>query len=137
MAKNHYCERCKGNKESHFMSGVMFGTLLGGIVGLLFAPAPGTKTRKKLKEVSEDLSEKGNKALEEAKEVVEDVKTAAAPLVEELEKNMAPVLKKAKAQGKDVQFQVLEKVEQLVDEVEDTAEDAGKSMKKFFKGVKK
>ena len=137
MARKHYCEQCKGNKESHFMSGVMFGTILGGIIGVLFAPAPGEKTRKKLKEVSEDLSEKGNKVLDEAKEVVEDVKVAASPLVAELEKNMAPVLKKAKAQGKDVQFQVLEKVEQLVDEAEDVAEDAGKNMKKFFRGVKK
>jgi len=119
------------------MSGMMFGAILGGVLGVLFAPAPGEKTRKKLKEVGEDLSEKGHKALDEAKEVVEEVKVATTPLIEELEKNVAPVLKKAKAQGKDVQIEVLEKVEQLVDEVGDTADDAGKNMRKFFKGVKK
>lgn len=137
--KNHYCEKCrdKGRGDSHFMSGAVLGALLGATLGVLFAPAPGEKTRKKLKEVGEDLSVRGQEALEKAEVLVEDVKLAAAPLMDELEKNVAPVLKKAKESGKDVQFQVLERIEQLVDEAEDVADDAAKKAKKMFKNVKK
>ncbi|MBT6401056.1 YtxH domain-containing protein [candidate division WWE3 bacterium] len=137
--KNHYCEQCKksGGGESHFMSGAVLGALVGAALGVLFAPAPGEKTRKKLKDVSEDLSVKGHEVLEKAEVIVDEVKMAAAPLMDELEKNMAPVLKKAKASGKDVQFQVLEKIEQLVDEAEDVADDASKRAKQMFKNTKK
>lgn len=136
MAKNHYCKHCN-QKDSNFMSGAMFGALFGAVLGVLFAPAPGEKTRKKLKEVGEDLTEKGQKALSEVSEIAKDVKVVAEPLVEEVEKTIAPALKKARASGKDVQFQVLEKIEQLVDEAGDMTEDIEKGAKKFFKGTKR
>lgn len=139
MAKNHYCKNCNnhGHGGSNFTSGLVFGAIVGATLGVLFAPQEGEKTRKKLKEVSGDLSEKGKKLANEAELLIEDAKIVAAPLIKELEKNVAPLLKKAQASGKEVQIEVLEKIEQLVDEVEDAAEGVGKRTKKMFKGVKK
>ena len=106
-------------KEHHgpgFMSGVMWGAIIGGVLGVLYAPEKGEETRKKLKEVADDVNEKGKFVAEEAKVIAEEVKAVSQPLIAELEKNVKPVLEKAQKSGKEVQVEVMEKIEQLVSE---------------------
>lgn len=43
---------------SKFAKGLLFGSLVGGIGGLLFAPRSGQETRKKITDELEDFSEK-------------------------------------------------------------------------------
>ncbi len=117
MPHNH-CEHCNHHSGGGFVNGLVLGALAGAVLGLLYAPVPGEKTRKKVKKATEALSEKGQEVWEEASEWVDEAKTTAGPLIKELEKNLAPVLKKARASGKDVQFQVLETIERLVEEVQ-------------------
>lgn len=122
------------NKDGSFMTGMFFGLIVGGILGVLFAPDAGENTRRKLKDTSDDLKEKGDKVLEKAGRFVEDVRVAADPLVDEIEKNVSPLLKRAKESGKDVHSQVIEKIEQLVDDFDNTS-DHKKSPKKAFRGI--
>ena len=86
---NHYCEQCKkgSHGESHFMSGALIGALVGTALGVLFAPDTGEKTRKKLKVVGDDLSVKGKVTLDKVEGIAEEVRVAAAPLIEEIERN--------------------------------------------------
>lgn len=128
---------CKHGENSHnngggFMSGVMWGALIGAALGVLYAPEPGEKTRKKLQKVSEDVKEKGQKLYAESKDLAEDVKVAAQPLLEELEKTVGPVLEKAKGSGKEVQLEVMEKIEQLVEDASDS-----QTVRKYFKNSNK
>ena len=133
----HHCEKCNKHRGGGFTHGAIFGAVIGGILGILYAPDRGEETRKKLKVVADDLTVKGKIVIDEAQDITEDVKEATAPLLAELERNIRPVLKKAKDSGKDVQFEVLEKIEQIVDEVEDGADGITKKAKKMFKGIKK
>ncbi len=126
---SRYCDKCDKHGPG-FMTGVFWGTVVGAVLGVLYAPESGNKTREKIKTLSDNLTEKGQNLYDDATELAEDVKLASAPLMDEIEKNVKPVLKKAKGSGKDVQFQVLEKIEQLVEEMEDTPSKVKKAFKK-------
>jgi len=62
-----------GSFKKIFKAGI-FGTILGGILGILFAPKPGKETRAELKEKAEDIKEKAGEVKEEVKETVEEMK---------------------------------------------------------------
>jgi gas vesicle protein len=51
----------------------LLGSVVGACIGILFAPAPGKDTRKKLKDMMEDIGEKTEGAFEEGKEKVEEI----------------------------------------------------------------
>ncbi len=57
---------------------LLLGAAVGGVLGILFAPDKGIKTRKKLMDKSEDitdsLKEKFESLIEEAKEQIEALK---------------------------------------------------------------
>lgn len=57
------------------------GALLGGILGILFAPHKGGETREKLAEDAE-------KAKDKAKSVLEKIKEEAQPYVDSLKKGL-------------------------------------------------
>jgi gas vesicle protein len=63
-----------------FLSGIVLGAVVGGAMGVLFAPATGEETRKK-------IAKKGKKAWK-------DVKEEAAELGEKLEPTVAEVKEK-------------------------------------------
>ncbi len=129
-----HCENLHNHNNgggSNFMSGLVWGALIGAALGVLYAPDSGDKTRKKLQKVSEDVKEKGQKLYDDAQVLAEDVKVAAKPLLEELERTVAPVLEKAMDSGKEVQQEVMEKIEQLVEDASDS-----KTVKKYFKNLK-
>ena len=51
----------------------LLGGIIGGALGMLFAPRPVKETREKLKVLLEDLGEKAEVLLEEGKEKVDDI----------------------------------------------------------------
>lgn len=60
----------------NFFKGFLFGTIIGGVLGVLFAPKSG-------KEMREDLSEETEKLMEQFKIDVESAKKAALKSFEE------------------------------------------------------
>ncbi len=130
------CKHCgKSHNGNHggggFVSGAMWGALIGAALGVLYAPDKGEKTRKKVKVITDDVKDKSQKIYEETKDLAEDVKIAAQPLLEEVEKTIKPVLEKARNSSTDVQVEVMERIEQLVEDVSDN-----KTIKKYFKNTK-
>ena len=138
-----------------FFKGLLWGTAIGTVLGVLFAPDKGEETRKKVKKTAKVYEEKGRETIEkakiefeeakkkyenmrlaaepyieEAKEKYEEFKTNAEPYVEEA-KDKYSVFKKEAEKGKGT---VVETLENLSDDVEDTAK---KIKKKYFRGVKK
>ena len=84
----HMCR----NKGGSFSKGFFWGAVIGGILGVLFAPEKGEGTRKKIKEKAKDYEEKGKEALEKAAEELEKARIK----YEEAAKKVGPVIEKAK-----------------------------------------
>ena len=58
-------------KFGNLMLGAILGGLIGSSVALLFAPAPGSKTRSEIEEYFANLQEEVNRAAEEKREELE------------------------------------------------------------------
>jgi len=56
-----------------FFSGLLVGAVIGVAVGLLYAPQPGTETRRLVKEKASEIKEKTSKAVGKIKESVSSV----------------------------------------------------------------
>ena len=69
------------DKFGKFLAGVMIGGIVGGVLGLLLAPAPGSQTCEKVKE--------------RFTYVKDEVQKAAAQRSEELKQELAVLQKKA------------------------------------------
>jgi gas vesicle protein len=69
------------DKFGKFLAGVLIGSLVGGALGFLLAPATGEKTRKKI--------------MDNIEYVKGEVKKAATERSEELKKELAVLQKKA------------------------------------------
>jgi gas vesicle protein len=41
-------------KKSHFIGGLLLGSLMGSVLALIFAPAPGKETREKIKKTLDE-----------------------------------------------------------------------------------
>src|SRR3990167_8699005 len=110
---------CEKNNSSSFVNGAVLGALVGAVFGILVAPASGNETRRKLRDASDEYVKVGKDLYDEAAETLEDVKIAARPFVEGLEEKLAPILEKARKASTPVRNEVVGKIEQLVDMVED------------------
>jgi len=58
--------------KSKFLTGLLIGAAAGAVLGILFAPAKGSETRKKLKQKGEDLEEELKEKLNEWGGVIEE-----------------------------------------------------------------
>lgn len=58
----------KENSGSNFLAGVFLGTVIGLVLGILFAPQPGEKSREQLRTKIDELTSLGKMAWEEGKE---------------------------------------------------------------------
>ena len=56
--------------SSGFFSGLMMGAVIGAAIALLYAPQPGTETRRVVKEKALEVKEKAAKAARKIKESV-------------------------------------------------------------------
>jgi gas vesicle protein len=61
------------NNSGEVLLSFVLGALIGAAVGVLFAPGSGKETRKKLKDLGEDLGEKMEHLGEEVKEKAEHI----------------------------------------------------------------
>ena len=56
------------NSGSSFFTGLLLGTIIGAVLGLVFAPQPGEKTREQLRSKADEFISLGKSAWEEGKE---------------------------------------------------------------------
>jgi len=82
------------NHHNSFVKGAFLGALIGTVLGILYAPLPGEKSRKKLKEVSEDLAERGQERFGELVGRVEDARTRVEPIVEKAKETIETLEKR-------------------------------------------
>ena len=69
---------------SSFVSGFLFGGIIGAVVGILLAPRPGSETRSDLLDQSEEFREKTEEILARLRERLE-------PAVESVREQLLPV----------------------------------------------
>lgn len=124
-------------KSGSFSRGFFWGAVIGGILGILFAPDKGENTRKKLKKTAEEYQDKGKKALEKAKIEME----SAREKYEEIKIKTEPIIEKAREKMVDIKEIVEEKKDPILDTLGDFAENiedgAKKIKKRYFSGVRK
>ena len=60
----------KGSGTKAFFAGFGIGSLIGGIISLLYAPQSGTETREKIKQKREEFGERISKLHTDAGEVI-------------------------------------------------------------------
>lgn len=56
------------NSGPSFFTGLLLGTIIGAVLGLVFAPQPGEKTREQLRSKADEFISLGKSAWEEGKE---------------------------------------------------------------------
>ena len=116
---------CNKN-ESSFLSGVAIGTLIGAVLGVLYAPAHGEETRRKLKETGKKYVEKGKETLEDVQDAVEELKLKATPIINDLKETSEPARRA-----------LVEKIENLSEEVKAKVKEEKETLrKKYFSGTR-
>lgn len=86
-----------------FLGGFLAGAVIGGLLGILFAPKAGEETRRDIKEKAEEFYEKGKVVYGEQKERLqqavesgkEAISTKGAELKEKIEETAAKLKEKA------------------------------------------
>jgi gas vesicle protein len=122
------CEEC--NKSKSFFRGAMFGTAIGAIIALLYAPKTGEETRKK-------LGVEAKKIKDELEPKVKEAQDKIAPMMEEAKEKAIPMMDRARAEIN----KALEAVQEKADEVSNDGvfknkeKEKAKSKKGFFKGL--
>jgi len=79
----------KNNNSLLFVSGIVLGAVIGGAMGILFAPATGEETRK-------ELSKKGQKALKNVKKKAKEVGDKIEPALENVKKELSEKIEEVK-----------------------------------------
>ena len=104
---------------SSFMSGVVLGAMIGAALGVLYAPAKGEETRKKLKDTSEKYVEKGQEVYDEVRE------------------KLTPMLNDLKDASEPTRQAMMKKFDELSDEVKSKVKEEKETLrKKYFSGTK-
>lgn len=106
------------NSNQAFMNGLILGGIIGAAIGFLYAPQPGSETRKKLRQSAENFKEK------------------TEPLVEEFETKILPILREIQTASTPVRQEFMEKIERLVDEAEEKLIKDKRTPGKFFANMK-
>jgi gas vesicle protein len=81
-----------GDNGSNFLKGLLFGSILGILAGIFFAPKSG-------KELRSEIKEKGSKALKDAEEIYEEATAVLDDVqhhAEDLKKDLVKMRQKAK-----------------------------------------
>lgn len=127
----------KHHSGESFFRGMTWGIVIGGVLGLLFAPEKGEENRKKLKKLAEEYKGKGENALILAKKEVKKAgikyrqyKKTADPYIESAKEKISEIEKTIEKE----KGPALDKIQDLADTLED---EAKKIKKKYFKGTRK
>ncbi len=80
------------NNQNDLLIGFLFGSILGALAGILFAPKSGKQLRSKIKEKGAEVLRDAEEIYEEATEVLDDLEHHA----EELKRDLIKVRQKAK-----------------------------------------
>lgn len=89
-----------------FVFGVILGTVVGGIAGLLLAPKSG-------RALQDDLSEQSNKIIEDVKTKTDDLKAQAQTKAEELRTQAEEKKEEATEKAKEVKAKAEDKKEEV------------------------
>jgi gas vesicle protein len=103
----------KENKNSgSFLSGAMFGAIIGAALGVLYSPGKGEDIRKKLKKETD-------KFMDKAEPVVKDVIKKSKPMVAKVREEAEPFIEDAK-----------QKINEVLEEVSDELDGLKKKKRK-------
>ena len=81
-----------GNNQNSFLVGLLFGGVLGALVGIFFAPKSGKQLRSEIKEKGTEVLKDAEEIYEEATAVLDDLQRHA----EDLKRDLLKVRQKAK-----------------------------------------
>lgn len=126
-----------GGGSNSFVVGAVFGAVVGAALGMLFAPAEGKETRKKVKETQEKYKIKGAEVYEKASKTASDVRDVAEPLMRQVEEQLTPIIEAANRAGQPLKDQVVERIEQLAFDDPPKSKSKKSSKKRYFKGITK
>lgn len=90
-------------KASKVVLGVLGGVAVGAILGVLFAPEEGKKTRKKILSKGNSLLGKGTEYLSKGGEYVEDIKNQFDDLYDDASKKYSDIVNTAKEAVSDLE----------------------------------
>jgi gas vesicle protein len=121
------CENCDSSKS--FMKGIVFGAAAGAILGILFAPESGEKTRKRIKSESVKLKYKGLEALEDAKDKIQEAECKLDELRKEAEPMIENAIEDVEDTGEGIKESIVETAERI-------GEKAKTLKNKYFRGTK-
>lgn len=119
-------ERSNNGNGLAFFFGLLVGALVGGGLGLLFAPSKGEETRKKIKTSSKSLRDKAEKIYEDVKEATEPILEA----VDEFEPLVSDVKNGALEEGESLKQSASEKISEI-------SEGISTAKKRLFRNIRK
>jgi gas vesicle protein len=90
----------------HFYKGLLIGSTLGVLAGILFAPKSG-------KELRADIRKKGNELLKDGKEIFADVSTKANEIFGEVKHQAKELREEVEDTGEKIAGKVHEKIGQV------------------------
>ena len=84
--------------RNHFIEGVVFGAVVGGLLGVLFAPQSGAETRRKLKKIKDNQGPLIQSTKEKTEEMISKTMNA-------IESGFNRIGKMAEKRQKDGEFE--------------------------------
>jgi gas vesicle protein len=92
--------------EFYFLKGLLIGSAVGAMAGILFAPKAG-------KELRSDIKEKGNMIMKDGKEIYADASTKAKDIYAEVKQQAKNWMRSAEITGEKMAVDAHEKVGQV------------------------
>jgi gas vesicle protein len=96
----------QGITKINFFKGLLIGSALGALAGILFAPKSG-------KELRSDIKKKGNMILKDGQEIYADASTKAKEIFVEVKHKATELKREAEDAGEKISDEVHEKMGQV------------------------